>query len=202
MARPRTISDQQIVDAAREVFLEHGFSATTAEIARRAGVSEGTLFKRFATKEELFAKTIGLSDFHAWHQEIQALIGHGEMRSNLEKLSLLIVKTARQILPQLMMMWSRGQAPPVQHGQGHDPVSADIAVIAQYLRAEVKLGRLRSVDCEVVAHALTGALISRIHREVLQGTTTDAEYFVKALLDFWWPGLAPPAVQGTSSKSE
>ncbi len=202
MARPRTISDQQIVDAAREVFLEHGFSATTAEIARRAGVSEGTLFKRFATKEELFAQTVGLSDFHGWHQEIQALTGQGEMRSNLEKLSLLIVKTARQILPQLMMMWSRGQTPPVQHQGGHDPVSADIAVIAQYLQAEVKLGRLRPVDCEVVAHALTGALTSRIHREVLQGTTIDAEYFVKTLLDFWWPGLAPPAAPADSSKSE
>ena len=54
MPRPRTITDEQIVEAARAAFLEQGFSATTAEIARRAGISEGTLFKRFATKEDLF----------------------------------------------------------------------------------------------------------------------------------------------------
>ncbi|TSA87346.1 TetR/AcrR family transcriptional regulator [Deinococcus detaillensis] len=202
MARPRTISDQQIVDAAREVFLEHGFSATTAEIARRAGVSEGTLFKRFATKEELFAQTVGLHHVHDWHKEMRALIGRGDMRSNLEQVSLLIVTMARQVLPQLMMMWSRGQVPPVHFKGGHDPVSADTAVIAQYLRAEVGLGRLRPVDCEVVADALMGALTNRIHRELLQGSGIDAEYFVKTMLDFWWPGLAPPAPQDPSSKSE
>lgn len=38
-----------------EVFAERGFGATRVEdIARRAGVSKGTLFVYFATKEELF----------------------------------------------------------------------------------------------------------------------------------------------------
>jgi hypothetical protein len=41
MARPVTISDEQILDAARAVFTEKGPRATTAEIAERAGVSEG-----------------------------------------------------------------------------------------------------------------------------------------------------------------
>lgn len=50
MARPVAIHDPTILDAAREVFLLRGAAATTAEVARRAGVSEGSIFKRYRTK--------------------------------------------------------------------------------------------------------------------------------------------------------
>src|SRR5215470_10839817 len=54
MVRPARITDSQILVAARDVFLEKGISATTAEVARRAGIAEGSIFKRFPTKEHLF----------------------------------------------------------------------------------------------------------------------------------------------------
>ncbi len=193
MARPRTISDQQIVDAAREVFLEQGFSATTAEIARRAGVSEGTLFKRFSTKEDLFAETIGLSEGRGWHKELTNLIGQGDPCENLKRLAWMIVRMARIILPPLMVMWSRGHAPGSKLKPDRDPVGEDIAAIAAYLRAEVALGRLRGVDCEVAADALIGALTSHVHRELMLGPGIDTNQYVERLLDAWWTGLAPPA---------
>ena len=54
MARTARITEERILEAAREVFLAEGFGAQTAKIAQRAGVSEGSIFKRFATKEALF----------------------------------------------------------------------------------------------------------------------------------------------------
>jgi AcrR family transcriptional regulator len=48
---------ERLLDAASEVFAAKGFSgATTAEIATRAGVSEGILFHHFGSKRELFAR--------------------------------------------------------------------------------------------------------------------------------------------------
>jgi AcrR family transcriptional regulator len=45
----------QVLDAALEVFAEHGLSgASTDEIARRAGISQPYLFRLFHTKKELF----------------------------------------------------------------------------------------------------------------------------------------------------
>jgi AcrR family transcriptional regulator len=44
---------RRILDAAAEVFAERGLDASTAEIARRAGVGEATLFRRFPTKDDL-----------------------------------------------------------------------------------------------------------------------------------------------------
>ena len=54
MPRPVSIHNDAILEAASQVFLAHGYQASTAEIARRAGVSEGSIFKRFKTKTDLF----------------------------------------------------------------------------------------------------------------------------------------------------
>jgi len=53
-ARPR-----ELLDAALALFVEQGFAATKAEeVAKRAGVSKGTLFLYFASKEELFKAVV------------------------------------------------------------------------------------------------------------------------------------------------
>ncbi len=52
---------ERILDAALEVFSHKGFhSATTDEIAERAGVGKGTLYRYFETKEKLFAQLVRL----------------------------------------------------------------------------------------------------------------------------------------------
>ena len=45
----------RIVDAALEVFAEQGLQAPIDEVARRAGVGIGTLYRRFPTRPELIA---------------------------------------------------------------------------------------------------------------------------------------------------
>lgn len=49
---------KRLLDAAVEVFAEHGLEASTAEIARRAGVGHGTVFRRFPTKDDLVAAIV------------------------------------------------------------------------------------------------------------------------------------------------
>jgi AcrR family transcriptional regulator len=49
---------RRILDAAAEAFAERGLEAGVAEIARRAGVGAGTIFRRFPTKEDLIAAIV------------------------------------------------------------------------------------------------------------------------------------------------
>ena len=58
MARPRQISDAEILQSARSCFLEQGPSASTNCIAERLGISQATLFKRFGTKEDLLVAAL------------------------------------------------------------------------------------------------------------------------------------------------
>jgi AcrR family transcriptional regulator len=59
MRLPARERRRQIIDTAAELFSRRGFSGTTTrEVAKAAGVSEATLFKHFATKEELYGAII------------------------------------------------------------------------------------------------------------------------------------------------
>ena len=52
-------TEQKIVDSALKLFAEKGYKgATTSDIARNAGVSELTIFRKFETKENLFDETL------------------------------------------------------------------------------------------------------------------------------------------------
>ena len=47
-----------LLDAAAAEFAEHGLDAGVGDIARRAGVGRGTVFRRFPTKEHLIAAIV------------------------------------------------------------------------------------------------------------------------------------------------
>lgn len=54
MARPKSEDKKQaLLEAATQAIAQSGIAASTAAIARNAGVAEGTLFRYFATKDEL-----------------------------------------------------------------------------------------------------------------------------------------------------
>jgi TetR/AcrR family transcriptional regulator len=69
----------ELLDAALELFVEKGFAATRAEeVAARAGVSKGTLFLYFPSKEELFKAVVReniAGRFGEWNQEFEAFEG-------------------------------------------------------------------------------------------------------------------------------
>ncbi|CAI7974236.1 MULTISPECIES: TetR/AcrR family transcriptional regulator [unclassified Parafrankia] len=48
-----------ILDVARDVFAEHGIDASLRDIARRAGVGIGTLYRHFPTREALLEALLG-----------------------------------------------------------------------------------------------------------------------------------------------
>jgi AcrR family transcriptional regulator len=48
----------RLLDAAAECFAEQGVDASIDEIARRAGVGHGTVFRRFPTKDALLAAVL------------------------------------------------------------------------------------------------------------------------------------------------
>ncbi|HSV35918.1 MAG TPA: TetR/AcrR family transcriptional regulator [Ramlibacter sp.] len=69
----------ELLDAALDLFVEKGFAATRAEeVAARAGVSKGTLFLYFPSKEELFKAVVreNISGrFREWNSEFETFEG-------------------------------------------------------------------------------------------------------------------------------
>jgi TetR/AcrR family transcriptional regulator len=69
----------ELLDAALDLFVEKGFAATRAEeVAARAGVSKGTLFLYFPSKEDLFQAVVreNISGrFAEWNEEFETFAG-------------------------------------------------------------------------------------------------------------------------------
>ena len=69
----------ELVDAALDLFVEKGFAATRAEeVAARAGVSKGTLFLYFQSKEELLKAVVEQnisSHFKEWNNTFESFEG-------------------------------------------------------------------------------------------------------------------------------
>jgi len=56
--RPRLVSDEQILDAARACLLEHGAAVPVATIGQRLGISGPAVLKRFGTRENLVTRAL------------------------------------------------------------------------------------------------------------------------------------------------
>src|SRR5512136_2747341 len=64
-----------IIDAATELFSKHGLKGTTTrEVAKAVGISEATIFKHFATKEELYTAIIE-GKAHAQREQVMGVVG-------------------------------------------------------------------------------------------------------------------------------
>lgn len=75
---PRERRVEDIESAARAAFSENGYAATSiADIAARAGVVEGTIYKYFDNKRDLLIKVLG-----RWYQE--SILKHMDNLVNIE----------------------------------------------------------------------------------------------------------------------
>src|SRR5437899_303972 len=123
MARPVSIKDETIIAAAREIFLERGIQATTAEVAERAGVSEGSVFKRFQSKIDLFRAAME-DRIHDpdWVRELPTRVGKGDVRESMFAIGMGMVAFFRDLMPLMMMSWSNPAPNGLPHAfQGPNP---------------------------------------------------------------------------------
>jgi len=196
MARRTTISSEQILKAARKVFLEKGFGAATADIAREAGVSEGSLFKRFATKVDLFRAAMGLPEFHLEH-ETSTLVGKGDVKDNLARLMTRIIEFHRELFPRVVMMWSQPGLNPLEilrsHGD-HAPPRQAVKALACYLEGEMDAGRLGRRNPETVAGMIMSSIHSYVFLEKIglkDGDEDESQRYIRSVLDVLWEGISP-----------
>lgn len=190
MARIAKITNEQILEAARSVFLEQGFTASTLEIAQRAGISEASIFKRFSTKEELFFTALGIPDTPLWVQKMAALVGQGEIKGNLVCICQQILAFYREVIPRLMMLRSRGTAIPEICDQLDSKQIRDVNRLTTFLEQEIQQGRLKG-DGKTIAVVLLGSLMKYVLLEQTHPSDSESDtLFVQQLIELIWQGIA------------
>lgn len=192
MARPRKITTEQILKAAQAVFLEKGFGASTHEVADKAGISEGSIFKRFPTKEDLFVAAMGMSKVSSLLSFIETTSGQGELPENLKTIGLEMINFFQELLPRMMMMRSKGlplpamimkldQAPPVRVRK----------VLTDFFAKEMALGKMHCSNPQTVAMMFMGSLMEYVLLTQLSAPLPDTEDYVESVVEVLWKSIQP-----------
>lgn len=167
---------ERILEAARDVILSKGLvRATTKEIARVAGVSEGTLYNYFASKEAIFLDALGQipSDFISLVRALPARAGNEPVGTVLTQVGLVglafyddAIRMGASIFADPELLARHRQLIAQRHA---GPQRAN-ELLADYLRAEQELGRISpTADVEAVAYLLLGAIYQRAYWRAFLG---------------------------------
>lgn len=195
MARPRQVSDRDILDTARQCFLEHGPGVSTTRIAQELGLSQAALFKRFGTKGELMFQALLPPEVPPWIAQVEAGLDDRPVPDQLSVLALSIERFFIDYIPCLMTLKAAGtdmRGALAARYEMPPPVRARRALVC-WLDDAVAHGRVRPCDTASTAEAILGALQGHAMLSHIQGIDPDPERFVDNLVVLLWRGLAPEA---------
>jgi len=171
IATPRADEERigHLLDVAAEVFLDVGYArASVGEIARRAHASKGTFYRRFPTKNELFAAVIKRRADEAFEDLASILLPDAEPRDVLRaigaKLMACVLSKDSINLLRLVYMESR-QFPEVGKAFYELGPRRGRELLASYLRDLSEKRVLVRMDASLAAEQfldlVTGELVRR-----------------------------------------
>jgi AcrR family transcriptional regulator len=200
MARPPKITNAEILAVARQVFLEQGGNASTLLIAQKAGISEASIFKRFATKQALFLAAMGITEIREWVDVLAHDTPTAAVKAELIEICGQVLEFYQEVMPRVFMMMTQGNSahPPVVP----PPPVRDSQLLAGYLDRAIDQGYLRSCDTTTVAYAIVGAMTNYVVNQNIADKwpveiplpeikQIAPSIFIHNLIETLWFGIAP-----------
>lgn len=154
----------ELLDAALDLFVEKGFSATRAdEVAARAGVSKGTLFLYFQSKEDLFKAVVReniANKFPTWQEEFISFEGSSAdmLRYAMTSWWERIGKTRASGITKLVMSEAQN-FPEIAEFYQEEVIKPGNAMIRRILERGVQSGEFRELDLEQAVHIIVAPMI-------------------------------------------
>jgi AcrR family transcriptional regulator len=192
MGRPKRISNEDLLDVAREVFVQEGIGASTRVIAKRAGISEAAIYQRFPTKAELFfaAMTPPALDVD---NLLSVPPAQASALEHLERIALEMLAYFRELVPILVPLMSHPSFDFEEFASRHPsmPVSRLRIELRDHLATLRDAGTIGG-DPSAAALSLFSSLFSLAFFERLgaHGGEFDPR-IVRQMVGTVWHGLAP-----------
>jgi AcrR family transcriptional regulator len=187
---------ERILEAAADLVLRAGFAATTMEqIAERAGVRPPTIYRHFASKEDLL---IALAERAGLLDEIRTALAHGaagDPATDLRALGRLLLIDEAERFAVLAVCIAEGPAHPAVGGEVMRRLVLPVwRTVGDYLDSQVAAGRLEPGPTLPRVYALAGvavafALARRMFGEFMPFT---AEELAETVLTTFLHGAATP----------
>jgi AcrR family transcriptional regulator len=192
MGRHKTVSDDDVIQIAREVFRAHGHTATTRQIADAIGISEAILYQRFGSKDELFFKAM-----HAAGPDIERLLGPneppGDAQTYIRSVTSALAKHFLEVIPLGLRVMTHPSFDPkvIARFQPAGPASLQQG-LADRLKSLSKRG-LIEVRSELTTARLLASLAHdwALRTVFAHGTGSHRHHDLDEMVDVLWEGLKP-----------
>jgi AcrR family transcriptional regulator len=192
MGRHRQITDEELLEVARSVFVDKGLAVSTREIARRAGISEAVIYQRYGTKADLFFRAMVPPPLDL--EKLLAEPTEGSPLETLERVALGMLVYFRELFPILLPMMSHPEFEFEDFARRHPdaPLHRLRTGLVEMLQRMQDRGELGPQPVLPVALMLFASLHSLAIFERLgaHGGSFD-EATVRAMVRSFWRGLAP-----------
>lgn len=154
----------ELLDAALDLFVEKGFAATRAEeVAARAGVSKGTLFLYFQSKDELFKAVVreNLSGrFKEWDEEFGAFEGStADMVTYCMNIWWARVGATKASGITKLMMSEATNFPELAAFYQQEVIQPGQALIRRILQRGIDRGEFKAMDLDYAVYSLIAPMI-------------------------------------------
>jgi TetR/AcrR family transcriptional regulator, acrAB operon repressor len=193
-AKLRAERRTQILHAASRVFSRKGFhAANVSDVSAEAGVSQGTVYHYFDSKEDLF-----MTVFEAWetgnlYREVNAAMDASA--SAAEQLRYLAhavgerMAQAEEILPASVEFWSHIHREPAIR-EGFRRIFAELrATVAQFIQDGIAQGEFVPIDANAVAALLIAAYDGLILQWLSDPQSVDWQTVSATLTELVFRGL-------------
>ncbi|MEX1366161.1 MAG: TetR/AcrR family transcriptional regulator [Nannocystaceae bacterium] len=193
MVRPQQITDAQITDAARAVFLEHGPGASVRLVARRLGVSHAAVLQRAGSKTALLRRAL-----RPGAPEVAEALARGPdpdrpIDEQLIEHLLSAHDFLQQLVPSLVVLRAAGHD--FEHEERVAPPIHLRRLLAAWLTKARRAGAPRMGRPVALAEALLGALEARCFNGYIGGSSFvsgSPQRFVRSLVAALVSG--PPSI--------
>jgi AcrR family transcriptional regulator len=168
----------ELLDAALDLFVEKGFAGTRAEeVAARAGVSKGTLFLYFQSKEELFKAVVreNISGrFKQWNDEFETFEGTAsEMLAYCMTVWWERVGATRASGITKLVMSEAGNFPEIAAFYQTEVIQPGQALIRRIMQRGIDRGEFRQLDLDYAIYSVVAPMIFLILAKHSSGTCAD-----------------------------
>ncbi len=157
---PRPSQRGVIIDAALSCFARNGYDATRVrDIAEAAHVSEGALYRHFASKEEL-ARELHRQAMSLFSEELLAAALADTATASLRQMATRVLTLYRE--RPAAFVYALMQAPPAAVASMPDDRDLPIDIITRVIEQARTQGSVRAGDSRVLASCFLGCLVQPI----------------------------------------
>jgi AcrR family transcriptional regulator len=205
---PSAERERMLMRAALDFIAEKGFHADTAELARRAGVSHGLVFRYFGTKERLVERVYERNFLARWEEEWEAQLADRAvpLRERLKRFYKSYYRAIDEYNWIRICMFSGLNGHDLTRRYIESFVDRVLSVIAREVRRERDAdddAALADDDMEVAWHLHSTFIYTLIRRYIYEiRSPADADRHVDLIVDRFLdgalhsPGAAPAARPG------